>query len=154
MLLHVPHRVFNSIIDTLHRTVDIAANTHSIGQVQILWANVDKNHSQLLLYPKTKCTPGGITDRLMSDYPNMHGDMSAGSGLNFLTRDEDHARAFIERHQNKLMFGSDCDDRVGSGPACDGAQILAGIRRLAPNPAAARKILCENAKRLLRLSSV
>jgi predicted TIM-barrel fold metal-dependent hydrolase len=80
--------------------------------------------------------------------------MSAGSGLNFLTRDEDHARAFIERHQDKLMFGSDCDDRVGSGPACDGAQILAGIRRLAPSQAATRKILCENAKRLLRLSSV
>jgi hypothetical protein len=32
------------------------------------------------MYPKTPVTPGGITDRLLSDYPNMFGDMSAGSG--------------------------------------------------------------------------
>ena len=34
-----------------------------------------------------------ITDRLLSDFPNMFGDHSAGSGLNFLTRDPDHAAA-------------------------------------------------------------
>jgi len=154
MLLHFQHGVYNTGIENFHRTLEKFPKTHFIGHAQTWWANVDKNHSQAVLYPKTKVTPGGITDRLLSDYPNMHGDMSAGSGLNFLTRDEDQARAFIERHQDKLMFGSDCDDRAGSGAACDGAQILAGIRRLAPNPAAARKILCENAKRLLRLSSV
>jgi predicted TIM-barrel fold metal-dependent hydrolase len=94
----------------------------------------------------------GITDRLLSDYPNMYGDTSAGSGLNFQTRDEEHARGFLERHQDKLLFGTDCDDRVGSGLKCDGAMILAGIRRLAPSKAVERKILYGNARRLLRIT--
>ena len=93
----------------------------------------------------------GITDRLLSDYPNMYGDHSAGSGHNALTRDEDHARGFIERHQDKLLFGSDCIDTIGQGPGCQGAQILAALRRLAPSKAVERKILYENAKRLLKI---
>ena len=50
-------------------------------------------------------TPGGLTDRYLSDYSNLYGDLSAGSGLNALTRDEDHAREFIQRHQYKLIYG-------------------------------------------------
>ena len=122
-----------------------------IGHAQTWWGNIDKNHDQAVLYPKGKVTPGGITDRLLSDYRNMYGDHSAGSGLNALMRDEDHARAFLERHQNKLLFGSDCNDTMGRGPGCDGAQILAAIRRLVPNKKVERKILYENAKRLLKL---
>ena len=52
---------------------------------------------------------------------------------------------------SKLMFGTDCDDRVGQGPGCTGAQILAGIRRLSVNRKIERKILHENAKRVLKL---
>jgi predicted TIM-barrel fold metal-dependent hydrolase len=135
----------------MHRTLEKFPRVNFIGHAQTWWANVDKNHLQPALYPKTKVTAGGITDRLLSDYPNMFGDTSAGSGLNFQTRDEGHARAFLAKHQDKLVLGTDCDDRVGSGPQCDGAQILAGIRRLAPNKAAERKILYENARRLLRI---
>jgi predicted TIM-barrel fold metal-dependent hydrolase len=49
------------------------------------------------------------------------------------------------------MFGSDCDDRVGEGTKCQGAQILAVIRRLVPGKEVERKILHGNAKRLIRL---
>ena len=72
----------------------------------------DKNHkNQKDMYPKGKVTPGGWTDRYLADYPNMYADMSAGSGLNALIRDEEHARGFIERHQDKLLYGSDCHKR-------------------------------------------
>jgi predicted TIM-barrel fold metal-dependent hydrolase len=87
----------------------------------------------------------------LSDYPNVFGDHSAGSGLNFLTRDPDFAAGFIERHQDKLLFGSDCDDVVGRGPGCQGAQILANLRKLAPSKLVERKILYENARKLLKL---
>ena len=153
ILMHFQHDRYNSGIENMHRTLEKFPKVNFIGHAQTWWANVDKNHSQPALYPKSKVTPGGITDRLLSDYPNMFGDTSAGSGLNFQTRDEEHARAFLEKHQDKLVLGTDCDDRVGSGPTCDGAQILAGIRRLAPNKAAERKILYENARRLLRLDA-
>jgi predicted TIM-barrel fold metal-dependent hydrolase len=82
----------------------------------------------------------------------MYGDLSAGSGLNALSRDEDHARQFLARHQDKLMFGSDCDDRAGQGEACSGAKCLATIRRLAPSEAVS-KILHGNATRVLRIAA-
>ncbi len=122
-----------------------------IGHAQTWWGNVDAKHDQKVLYPTGKVTAGGITDRLLADYPNIFGDHSAGSGLNFLVRDPEFAAGFIERHQNKLMYGSDCDDILGAGPGCQGAQTLVNLRKLAPNKKVERKILYENAKKLLKL---
>jgi predicted TIM-barrel fold metal-dependent hydrolase len=123
-----------------------------IGHAQTWWANIDKEHAdQSVLYPKGKVTTGGLTDRLLSEHPNMYGDLSAGSGLNALTRDEEHARGFLDRHQNKLMYGSDCNDRVGSGPECQGAQTIAKVKQLASSKEVERKLLYENAKRVLKL---
>ena len=123
-----------------------------LGHAQTWWANVDKNHKdQSILYPKTKVNAGGLTDKLLSDYPNMFGDLSAGSGLNFLLRDEDHTRSFLERHQDKLIYGSDCSDGLGQGPGCQGSETIATIRRLSPNKVIERKLLFENAKKVFRL---
>ncbi len=95
-------------------------------------------------------TPGGITDRYLSDYPNMYGDLSAGSGLNALKRDEDHARDFLERHQDKLIYGSDCNDLLGRIPGCQGADTIATLRRLAPTKKIERKLLYKNAKKVFK----
>ena len=81
----------------------------------------------------------------------MFGDLSAGSGLNALRRDEDHARDFLLRHQDKLTYGSDCDDLVGAGDACQGAQTIAEIRHLVPETKIRRKLFSANAKRLFRI---
>jgi uncharacterized protein len=151
VLMHFMHNQYNTGIENFHKTLEKFPKVNFIGHAQTWWGNVDKDHVQKLLYPTTKVTRGGITDRLLSDYPNMFGDMSAGSGLNFFTRDEDHARWFLEKHQDKLMFGSDCNDIFGRGPGCQGANILANIRRLCPNKKAERKILFENAKRIIRI---
>ena len=81
----------------------------------------------------------------------MYGDLSAGSGLNALLRDEEHARKFLTRHQDKLLYGSDCSDRDGAGSTCSGSQQIAAVRRLAPNQDALQKILWGNAARVLRI---
>ena len=153
ILMHFQFGKYNTSIERFHKVLEKYPRVNFIGHAQTWWANIDKNHKQELLYPKTPVTAGGMTDRLLSDYPNMFGDTSAGSGLNAFTRDEDHARDFLKRHQDKLLFGSDCNDSIGEGAKCQGAQILAAIRRLVPNKAAERKILYGNAKRLLRLPS-
>ena len=75
-------------------------------------------------------TAGGLTDRYLSDYPNAYADMSAGSGLNALTRDEDHAREFLRRHQDKILYGSDCND-----PGRQSAANARGRRRSPPSAA-------------------
>jgi hypothetical protein len=105
-----------------------------IGHAQTWWCNIDRNCVQSEMYPKTRVTPGGLT---------------AGSGLNSMLRDEDHARDFLKRHQDRLLFGSDYNDREGSGPKCLGSQIIAAIRRLAPDRQAERKILYGNAAKLV-----
>ena len=153
ILMHFQHGTYNRGFERLHKMLEKFPKTTFIGHAQTWWANIDKNHAdQKVLYPKGKVTAGGLTDRYLADYPNMFADMSAGSGLNALTRDEDHARGFLDRHQTKILFGSDCDDRVGSGTACQGSQTIAAIRKLAPNKAAERKILYENSKKLFRIT--
>jgi predicted TIM-barrel fold metal-dependent hydrolase len=81
----------------------------------------------------------------------MYADMSAGSGLLALTRDEDHTRGFFDRHQDKILYGSDCADHLGRGPGCQGAATLAAIRKLSPSKVVERKILFGNANKLFRL---
>jgi len=151
VLLHFQHGKYNTGFDRFHKILEKFPKVNFIGHAQTWWGNVDRNHDQTVMYPKTKITPGGITDRLLSDYPNMYADLSAGSGLNAMLRDEDHAREFIKRHQEKLLYGSDCNDRVGEGEKCSGSRQLAAIRRLSPSEEATRKILYRNARRVLRI---
>jgi predicted TIM-barrel fold metal-dependent hydrolase len=43
----------------------------------------------------------------MDAYPNIYGDLSAGSGANALSRDMSFAKEFVVRRQDRLMFGTD-----------------------------------------------
>lgn len=58
-------------------------------------------------YPTGPITPGGALDRLMTQYPNLYGEISAGSGHNALTRDPDFTAGFLQRHADRLLFGTD-----------------------------------------------
>jgi predicted TIM-barrel fold metal-dependent hydrolase len=152
ILLHFQHGTYNMGFERFHTMLAKHPKTVFIGHAQTMWANIDKNYADpTVLYPKGGVTAGGLTDHYLSDYPNMFADMSAGSGLNALTRDEEHARGFLERHQDKILYGSDCLDHFGRGAECQGAQTIAAIRKLAPSKAIERKILFENAKKLFRL---
>ena len=151
VLMHFQHETYNMGIERLHKMLEKFPAVTFIGHAQTWWGNIDKNHDQTVMYPKTPVTPGGISDRLLSDYENMYGDLSAGSGRNSMERDEDHASGFLDRHQDKLLWASDCSDTFGAGPDCIGFNSMATVRRLAPNETAARKILHENAARLLKL---
>ena len=149
VLLHFQHNKYNTNFLRFHRILERYPRVNFIGHAQTFWGNIDKNHVQEVLYPKGPVVAGGYTDRLLSDYPNMYGDLSAGSGLNALQRDEEHARAFLLRHRKKLMYGSDCDDHVGSGEKCSGAQCLAAVRRLVDDPKVVQDILATNARKVI-----
>ena len=152
VLMHWQFQMYNYGFERFHKVLEQYPTVSFIGHAQTWWANIDRNHQdQTVLYPKGPVVAGGLTDRYLSDYPNMYGDLSAGSGLNALTRDEDFTRDFLVRHQNKLLFGSDCTDVDGSGPGCQGAQTIGAIRRLSANKTIERKLLHDNARKLLRL---
>jgi predicted TIM-barrel fold metal-dependent hydrolase len=151
VLLHFQHGKYNTGFERFHKILEKYPTVNFIGHAQTWWGNIDRNHDQSVMYPKTNVTRGGITDRLLSDYPNIYGDLSAGSGLNALLRDEDHAVEFLRRHQDKLMYGSDCNDLFGEGEKCSGSQQLATLRRLATDKKIRQKILYENASRVLKI---
>jgi predicted TIM-barrel fold metal-dependent hydrolase len=149
VLMHWQFGRYNHGFERFHTMLAKYPEVAFIGHAQTWWANIDARHAdQTVLYPKGPVTRGGLTDRYLADYPNMYGDLSAGSGLNALTRDEDFTRDFLTRHQDKLLYGSDCNDHVGSGAACQGAQTIAAVRRLAASRIIERKLLHDNAQRL------
>lgn len=88
-----------------------------IGHAQSFWAHIsaDVPSPEKTLYPTGPVKPGGLLDRLMGEYPNLYADMSAGSGFNAISRDEDFGAGFIERNRKQLLFGSDCPCSDGRG---------------------------------------
>jgi predicted TIM-barrel fold metal-dependent hydrolase len=151
VLLHFEFDKYNLHLENFHRILERHPKVNFIGHAQAWWCHVDARCEPGVMYPPGRVTPGGVTDRLLSDYPNMYGDLSANSGLNSMLRDEDHAREFLKKHQNKLLFGSDCNDRQANSPACLGAKIIAAVRKFAPDKQAERKILHDNAARLMKV---
>ncbi len=104
VLMHWQFQMYNYGFERFYKMLEKYPRVNFLGHAQTWWANIDKNNAdQTIMYPKGSVTPGGLTDRYLSDYPNMYGDLSAGSGLNALTRDEDFARDFLKRHQDKLV---------------------------------------------------
>ncbi len=150
VLLHFKEDEFNRGIERFSKMAEKYSRAKFIGHAESWWGNIDRNHVQAVMYPKGPVTPGGISDRLLADYANVYADLSAHSGLNALLRDENHARAFLERHQDKLLFGSDCSDSAGRGETCSGSQTIAAVGRLAPSGEIREKIFHRNAERVLR----
>lgn len=50
----------------------------------------------------------GQCDRLLKAYPNLHADLSAGSGAKALGKDKEYTTRFMKDHGTKLLFGTDC----------------------------------------------
>ncbi len=89
--------------------------TKFVGHADAVWANISADYREERAYPPGKIKAGGITDKLLADYPNFYADMSANSGYNALFRDPEFMPGFIKRHQDKLMYGSDCPCPDGKG---------------------------------------
>jgi predicted TIM-barrel fold metal-dependent hydrolase len=166
VLMHWQHGMYNYGFERFRKMLERYSRVTFIGHAQTWWANIDRNHvDQSVLYPKGSITPGGLTDRYLADYPNMYGDLSAGSGLNALTRDEAFTREFVVRHQDKLLFGSDCGciDGHGGGVSqgnnptaarmagkCVARETL-GLLKRSTSPDVFQKIVWGNAHKLLRI---
>ncbi|WP_435320908.1 amidohydrolase family protein [Haloarchaeobius sp. TZWSO28] len=73
------------------------------------WAHIsgDVTPAEMASYPVGDVAPGGRVDYFLTEYDNVYGDISAGSGFNALTRDPEYGQAFLERHHEKLIWGSD-----------------------------------------------
>ena len=151
-------RTFASVLEAHPRTT-------FIGHADAFWANVSADYRNEAAYPSGPVARGGVTDKWLGDYPNLFGDLSANSGNNGMSRDAEFTADFLKRHQDKLLFGSDCSCSDGHGagvsqsnnPAatrlagkCVARETLGLLKRSA-SPAIFRKIAWENAHKLLKI---
>jgi len=150
VLIHFQHQTYNFGFERFHKILESYPEVTFFGHAQTFWGNIDAKHVPTDLYPKGKVTPGGLTDKYLADYPNIFGDLSAGSALNAMTRDPEHAAAFLNRHAEKLCYASDCADTEGNGEKCSGAGMRDTVRKHVADPVARAKIFAGNAKRLIK----
>ncbi len=90
----------------LERALDKYPDIKFFGHSAEFWSRISGD-DQYLGYPKGPVVPNGPVVRLLETYPHLYGDLSAGSGLNAMTRDIEFAKGFMEKFQDRLMFGLD-----------------------------------------------
>jgi predicted TIM-barrel fold metal-dependent hydrolase len=174
ILIHfqeVPHTptegVFSTGFKNFEAMLKAYPKTKFIGHADAFWANVSGDYANADAYPTGPIKRGGVTDKLLSDYPNLYGDLAANSGNNALSRDPEFTADFLKRHQDKLIFGSDCacSDGKGGGISqgnnptasrmagkCVARETLALLKKSAP-PAAFKKMTWENAHRIYKIKA-
>jgi predicted TIM-barrel fold metal-dependent hydrolase len=141
--------------------------TRFIAHADAFWANISADYHEQEAYPTGPIVPGGISDKLLADYPNLFADTSANSANNALSRDAAFTRDFLKRHQDKLHFGSDCncEDGKGGGAAQNSDRVAPRMRGKcvaretlallagSTTPDIFRKIAWSNAHRLVGLKA-
>jgi uncharacterized protein len=164
VVLHLEYGAYNHNFTALERVLAEFPDTVFVGHGPAFWAHIeadpptDPSSPGYTSYPRGPVEPGGLTDRWLAAHPNLYGDLSAGSGLNALTRDPAFTRRFLEQHWRKLLWATDCPCRDGAGDfgldvrkECVAVRSLPLLRELAPSPDAHAAIVGGNAQRLLRL---
>lgn len=119
-----------------------------IGHGPGFWASIsgDVQQNDLGGYPRGPVAPGGALDQLFDRFPNLYGDLSAGSGAMALSRDAAFGREFVIRRAERLMLGT---DYLAPGQAVPQFEVLAGLDL--PSEVLAR-VVRENARALLGLA--
>ena len=98
----------------LEKALQDFPNLIFLGHSQLFWSEISGDNDEEARggYPTGPVAPGGRVEELMRKYPNLYGDMSAGSGCNAFMRDPEHAYKMIEEFQDRLFYGTDiCDPR-------------------------------------------
>ena len=118
---------------------------------QPFWAEIsgDLNEEERNTYPKGTVAEGGAVVRLMREYPNLLGDLSAGSGHNAISRDPEFGYAFMTEFQDRLFFGTDFADVRNETPIIDFLNDAVGNGHISRE--VYEKIGWKNAEKLLGL---
>lgn len=124
-----------------------------IGHSQPFWHEISKNpptdDESRNAWGQGPVTPGGRVEELLEQYPNLVCDLSANSGGCACMRDEKFGLHFLEKYQDRLMFGTDminCEMTFPLGAWLDEKRAAGEL-----SETAWRKICRENAIRILSL---
>ena len=125
-------------------------NLKILGHSQTFWAHQssDVNLNNWGGYPTGPVArPGRITE-LMRQYPNLLGDLSAGSGMNAITRDPSFGYEFLDEFQDRLFYGTDlCQPKNRT------SSIFFGLRDFLNNALAEKHISKEVYEKVTHLNA-
>ncbi|MBN2562098.1 MAG: amidohydrolase family protein [Phycisphaerae bacterium] len=135
----------------LEKVLKAFPNLKFLAHSQPFWAEISTDviqNGERVSYPKGPVTPGRGVE-LMREYPNLLGDLSAGSGYNAISRDPEFGYQFMEEFQDRLFWGTDIANDPQELPIVDYFKKLETENLI--SRAAHDKITWKNANRLLDL---
>jgi predicted TIM-barrel fold metal-dependent hydrolase len=115
LTFHMAHKMYDcyGLIDDLgmprlEKALKMFPGLKFLAHSQTFWAHMssDVTEESRKGYPTGRVNPGRVYE-LMKKYPNLLGDLSAGSGFNAITRDPEFGYAFLEEFNERLFFGTD-----------------------------------------------
>lgn len=131
---------YGGTVAALERALQACPETNFIGHAPGFWREISGDaDASPSPYPNTPVTPGGRLYPLLDRYPNLFADLSAGSGRQALSRDPAHAKDFLTRYADRLLFGRDYY----------GPELHTFLQTLPLAPAVVEKIYWQNAERLV-----
>jgi len=136
----------------LERSLARFPNLKFFGHSQSFWAEIGtlRKIQDRAGYPSYPIDEEGAVPRLMRQYHNLYGDLSAGSGFKALNRDPAYAVNFLEEFQDRLLFGTDICAPDTKTPLVD---FLLGLRNDGSiSETVFQKVARENAIRILNLN--
>ena len=135
----------------LEKVLQTFPNLKFLGHSQPFWAEIGTNlieDGKRVPYPSGPVTPGRVVD-LMRAYPNLLGDLSAGSGFRAVSRDPEFGYEFMEEFQDRLFWGTDLANVPQETPTVEYFRKLRDEELISRE--AFEKITWRNANRLLNL---
>lgn len=131
---------YGGTVTHLARALEACPETRFIGHAPGFWREISGDaDASPSAYPAGTVSPCGRLPQLFDRYPNLYADLSAGSGLRALSRDPEHAQAFVSRYADRLLFARDQY----------GADLQAFLKTLDLSHAVRGKLMSGNALSLL-----
>jgi len=124
-----------------------------IGHGPTFWAEMGalEKPADRMGYPRYRFTEEGAVPKLMRKYPNLHVELSAGSGHNALARNPEYAVKFLNEFSDRIMYGTDiCSPDVMPPPVTE--MLLDFRAKKLISDEIFRKISRENTIKLLGLA--
>jgi predicted TIM-barrel fold metal-dependent hydrolase len=133
---------YGGTVANLERALAACPETRFVGHAPGFWREISGDADTAPeAYPKGPVQPDGRLYGLFERHPNLYADLSAGSALGALKRDPAHARDFLGRFADRLLFGRDFY----------GGDLLEFLASLDLPVEVRNRILFENARRLVPL---
>lgn len=135
----------------LEKVLQEFPDTIFIGHAMAFWSEISSEVFEETRggYPKGPVKSPGRMPQLFKKYPNLYGDLSAGSGFNAISRDPEYGYKFLEEFQDQLFFGTDICHVNQDAPIVPYFRDVLSEGKISQK--AYNKIMEENAVKILKL---